>query len=340
MPCVGAVTVIHPPIVLTMTVPALPAILVADPAMPTYPARALRRPMRSPSWVGLVLLAAACIEPQSATRDTGATSAAAADSPAPQVAASDEYPPPPPPSYPVADGDDRMMPLPLPGWYVAASEETDSTPSDLGHGVVYVVQRHDTVTPYPRVDTLWFRAAPDSGSAVVGAVVTNLRAAGWARYADVWAPEPLTGNWVEFEYDESGIPFDSVDAGGSWHRTILGFARDGSPWLGWAALGDSVLARVTWKEKLVDNSIYFRDFHAGSFHAQPDGPVVTTPMALADSGFDVTSGEARWPWLRVKVEHPGDVCNGAPENRRADYYWVRALDDRGRPLVFFPTRGC
>ena len=300
--------------------------------MPTFPVRLAR--------LGVVLLAAACSGPQSGERDTADASAAPVDSSAPRVAASSESSPPPPPPYPVADGDIRMMPLPLSGWHVASSEENDSTPSDLGHGVVYVVQRYDTISPYPQVDTILFRAQPDSGSAVVGAVVTNVRAAGWSQFADVWAPEQLTDNRVEFAYEESGIPFDSIDATGSWHRAILGFTRDGAPWLGWVALGDSVLERVTWKDKLLDNVVYFRDFYTGAFHAEPGGPVVTTPMALADSGFDVTSVEARWPWLRVKVEHPGDMCNGPPEDRRTDYYWIRALDDRGRPLIFFPTRGC
>ena len=308
--------------------------------MPPSPSRV---PHLGRTWprllLGLALLVAAC-GPQSAERDPVETSPIAIDSPTPQLVASSASSLPPPPPYPVAEGDDRMMPLPLPGWHVAMSEEADSAPSDLGHGVVYVAQPHDTIAPYPRVDTIWFRAAPDTRSDIVGAAVTNIRAEGWPQFADVWAPEPLTGNWVEFEYEGSGIPFDSIDAGGSWHRTILGFTRVGAPWIGWVALGDSMLQRVTWKEKLVDNAIYFRDFYTGAFHAEPDGPVVTTPMALADSGFDVTSVEARWPWLRVKVEHPGDMCNGAPENRRADYYWVRALDDRGRPLVFFPTRGC
>lgn len=307
--------------------------------MPTLSARTRLTPTWTRSLIGLVLLLVACSGRQSAERDTLDSSSVLVDGSRAQPAASTEQPPPPPP-YPVAEGDVRMMLIPLTGWHVATAEEADSAPSDLGHGAVYVPQRYDTITPYPRVDTIWFRAAPDAGSSVVGAVVTNVRAEGWPRFADVWAPVPLSGNWVEFEYEESGIPFDSVDAGGSWHRTILGFTRDGAPWHGWAALGDSALLRVTWKERLVDNVIYFRDFYAGAFHAEPDGPVVTTPMALADSGFDVTSVEARWPWLRVKVEHPGLMCDGAPENRRTDYYWVRALDDRGRPLVFFPTRGC
>lgn len=235
------------------------------------------------------------------------------------------------------------MPLPFPGWLVVDTLPGDTkAPVDRGHGIVLYKLGSKPDRKYPLIDTVLFRATPDTGAAVVGALVVTMPTATGAFFQEVWAPVQLTSNAVEYEIEMTGTPYDSIDVTGRWHRAILGFRESsGQPWFGWTSLADPVLTRQTWKERLMNNDVYFIDFYSGTFHASPNGPVVTTERALADSGFDVRSVEARWPWLRVRVDHPGRNCDGKEmPNRRADYYWVRAFDERGRPRVFFPTSGC
>jgi hypothetical protein len=237
----------------------------------------------------------------------------------------------------------RRLLTPLAGWHSAAQVESDSVqpPNDLGHGTLAPNIDLEARSGFPYGDTVFFRAAPDTSAEVVGALAFVLETSGSLVAQAVWAPRTLTSNSVELSADEVGIPYDSVDASGRWHRAILGFTDDDKPWLGWTMLGDSVLGRTVWKERLAETMLYFRDFDSGDFHAAPGGRVVATARELAKGGFDITGGEVRGQWMRVTVEHPGENCEGElPANRRADQYWIRAFDERGRPRVFYFTRGC
>jgi hypothetical protein len=50
--------------------------------------------------------------------------------------------------------------------------------------------------------------------------------------------------------------------------------------------------------------------------------------------------EARGPWLRVRVVTPSDNCEPDPAPRRTRELWIRYLDARGRPNVWYYARGC
>lgn len=246
-----------------------------------------------------------------------------------------------PPGAPHSDTLLKRLLRPPAGWQAALPMEGEMTsPTDLGHGVLYAGRSFYESASVPRADTIYFRASPDTSSAVVGAIVLAMETSGSLVSQAVWAPEALTGNNVEISAEDVGTPFDSVDSSGRWHRAILGFTSLEQPWYGWTILGDSVLRRMVWKEKFAETVIRFLDGDA-TFHSAPDGPVVTTLRALQENGVDVSGEEVRGQWLRVKVEHPGEMCEGdLPANRRADHYWVRAFDAYGRPRVFFYTRGC
>ena len=250
----------------------------------------------------------------------------------------------PPPAAPAAAGappDTFVMPAPPAGWHVAAdtggAPEADS--GDMGIGIIELAMDMEG-RRVPRADTLRFHVAPDSTSPLAGAWILALPGGGAWRYA-TWAPERLTPNDLEFGYEENGIPFDSADATGRWRRGILGFTERGERWYGWARLRDSLVRAVTWREHFIGMPLYFRDGERGDFHASPSGPVVTTVRILSDSGFDMEGIELRGEWMKVKVEHPGQMCDGnASSTRRTDHYWIRAFDRRGRPRVFYHTRGC
>lgn len=237
---------------------------------------------------------------------------------------------------------DSTMAPPVPGWHPARwNEWGDDGPRDRGQGVLFRNPDPGARAGQPCEEVTRLHAAPDSSSEVVGAFGTTFIVPGWSLRPEVWARQPLAVNLVEFAYEQAGLAYDSVDATGRWRRAIVGFDEDGEPHMGWAFVDGTSLRAVDWRELLLDAPLYFIDVARATLHASPGGPVVSTPHAIEDARFDMTAVEARWPWLRVKVEHPGETCAGnVPATRRTDYYWIRAIDVRGRPAVFYYTRGC
>lgn len=231
-----------------------------------------------------------------------------------------------------------------PSWQPASHTTTregyrsTNDPSDLGHGVVFPRPRNDGTLPL--ADTILFHAAPYVAAKTVGALVTRVIDSTGSSSRQIWAPERLTPNLVEFTYEEDGVPFDSVDRSRRWRRAILGFTTDRTPFTGWV-LVTSAVGDTTWRTMFHETTLRFLT-EGAAFHEAPSGRVVATATALAArGGFDMTSVELRGGWMRMKVEHPGMACNlDVSTKRTTDYWWVRAFDARGRPLVFVFPRGC
>lgn len=213
-------------------------------------------------------------------------------------------------------------------------------PRDRGHGVIHHADGSRGVVTGERADTTWLHSAPDSTSPLAGVFITNAESPEWLRTMEIRAPDSLVAEQVEFDYEEYGIPYDSIDASGMWHRLILGYTSSGERRHGWLAFGGAVLERQRWIDILPQMPLFFVDSASGSFHLQPGGSAVAVPPAVAAGDFDMTSVELRWPWLRMKVEYPGRMCDDPPTDRQVAYYWIRALDERGRPRAFYYTRGC
>ncbi len=159
-------------------------------------------------------------------------------------------------------------------------------------------------------------------------------AGGW-QYAVEWS-DTLATNLLEFGYEEVGLPLDSLAADGGWARVVPGFRKDGTPVHAWAAVGGRVQV-VRWPERLIERDLFFRDGVTPAFYAAPDGAPAAFPLPGRD--YILHPLEARGPWMRVRAVTPSDMCD-TPESPRAAELWIRYLDERGRPLVWYHTRGC
>ena len=219
---------------------------------------------------------------------------------------------------------------------------------DRGTGVV-----HLAAPPGPastaHTDTLLFRAAPSADAAPVAALLVEHTADGGWAYS-VAAPTPVAPRLLEYGYEEAGVPTDSADASGRWVRGVLGTDTDGAAVRGWAELRDGHTARLQWAEHLREQPVFLLRPDRGAFRAAPDGPAVAlgTPVAghVSDTG-DRADAVAIYPvaasgaWLRVRVVSPSDLCVPPDSTSRTETdAWIRYLDERGRPLVWYHTRGC
>ena len=220
---------------------------------------------------------------------------------------------------------------------------------DRGTGVVFLAAA-PAGAPVPRSDTLLFRAAPSPGAPAVAALVVDHDAEGGWAYA-VAAARPVAPRLLEYGYEEAGVPIDSADATGRWVRGMVGVTADGRPLTGWAELRDGHGARLLWAEHLRDQLIFPLDPEHLAFHATPGGAAVRiAPPAAAGRVSDAPGDardvaiypvEARGDWLRVRAVAPSDLCVPPDSVPRTETLaWIRYLDARGRPLVWYHTRGC
>jgi len=98
---------------------------------------------------------------------------------------------------------------------------------------------------------------------------------------------------------------------------------------------------IRWTEQLADRPLFYPKPETAAFFATPDsGTPVVRPRG-GDDEYAMHPEEVRGSWMRVRLIVPSDNCvdrdSVARQTRRA---WIRYLDDRGRPNVWYYTRGC
>lgn len=212
-------------------------------------------------------------------------------------------------------------------------------PGDLGVGVVFLRRAEDKGAS-AGTDTLLLRSMPDGRAAPVGAVLFTVSPANGVTSYAIAAPDSLRPNLVEYGYEESGVPFDSLDAASRWARGILGFAADGTPRTGWIDTGLTGVGLVRWAQQLTGRPIYFPTPEKAAFFATPDSSRPLRVPAGGNDAYAIHPLEARGPWLRARVAEPSDDCDPDARPRRTRTVWIRYLDERGRPTVWYYPRGC
>jgi hypothetical protein len=211
-------------------------------------------------------------------------------------------------------------------------------PGDLGLGVAFL-RRAEDKGAIPGIDTLLLRAAPTAASPAVAALLFRVDDVGVTSY-ELVAPDSLRPNFAEYGYEESGVPFDSTDASGRWVRGIAGFAADSSARTGWIDTRQQGVGVVRWAEQLVNRPIFFARPDVAALFADPDSSKPLSPPPTSNDAYDMKSLEVRGPWMKVEIATPSLNCepDSVPQKKRTG--WIRYLDPRGRPNIWYYTRGC
>jgi hypothetical protein len=213
---------------------------------------------------------------------------------------------------------------------------------DLGIGVFHFSWHEDR----PRdasADTIRVRREPLPSSPVIARFIYTFGAVAAPETAWAWAVESaedgLVSNEIEFGYEENGLPIDSI--AGDWLRVIYAMTDAGDPRIGWTQRRQDTGVRL-WREFLQDHNLFFLDDEKAAFHSSPGGARV--PLQLADGAnglpdYTMHPEEVAGPWMRVRLVTPSDFCSDPVQPKR-DTVWIRFLDERGRPTVFYHSRGC
>jgi hypothetical protein len=150
---------------------------------------------------------------------------------------------------------------------------------------------------------------------------------------------------IEYDYETAGWAILAFSADSRWAQITLDPRVTPSP-TGWVRLRPGIAEPRRWSELLPKQRLlFFLLPDSIRFYSAPH-PDAGVSLALAPGPqplrFDYTMRplEVHHRWLRVVVETPSTFCVHPPPRARYDTAWVEYLTPRGRPRVFFHTRGC
>ncbi len=125
-------------------------------------------------------------------------------------------------------------------------------------------------------------------------------------------------------------------------RAIIGFAPPRKRTLhGWASLDTRFAQTLQWDSVLAERAWYFLDSAATTLYPTlADAQARRRGRVLPAHQFEIRILERKNAWLRVRLRWPVDVCDYSEAPTQTGEFWVRYLDERGRPLMFYPSRGC
>jgi hypothetical protein len=224
----------------------------------------------------------------------------------------------------------------------ASGLEADAAPPlDRGIGIVFFLSDIDPGRR-PSPDSLAVLADTTARAAQVGAFLRWEHEPGLSWEYGVAATDSLSPNLVEFGYEISGVPLDTLSADRRWARLLLGYDRGGRMRRGWARLDPRTAGVELWRESLAERGrLFFVDTMPPLLFDRPDGRAL--PRAAPADGaraFGVYPEEVRGDWMRVRIQEPDDHCGEVVPRPRITYAWVRFLDAAGRPRLWFHSRGC
>jgi hypothetical protein len=227
--------------------------------------------------------------------------------------------------------------------YMAATDDavpTDRMP-DFGRGVLHLSQRGDSSAGVHE-DTVIIRGAPTNEAGIVARWIHRYAPEGVWEYRLATSEQNLVRADMEWLYEENGLPVDTIAGDSSWLRVVYARDASGAARLGWVRITDRMTLE-TWPDVLMQQNLFFRRPDSLAFFTAPEGERVAIEIQTGDTsdGLDYTMVPLRatGEWMQVEVTSPSDYC-AETAGARKDTAWIRYLDARGRPQVWYFTRGC
>jgi hypothetical protein len=217
---------------------------------------------------------------------------------------------------------------PLPAQYV-----------DRGIGVLGVI---DSIMDV-RTDTIPILAMPDD-PAVIARWIRVVEFVEGERHLLLRGETTIAAPVLEYGYDVSGFVVDSLDASGHWARVQIGDTSAPASRHGWIDLRHPRVDFLHWASYLSElDGVFSLDPARLVLHRTPGGARLTRGLVRRFDADDhwLEILERRGDWLRVRLTQPAMICGAEPVRDGVTVEgWIRFLDGRGRPLVWYYTRGC
>ena len=153
----------------------------------------------------------------------------------------------------------------------------------------------------------------------------------------------LYASGVEFL---AGLPVDSVASDSAWVRAA--YAVDSAFTVHHAWIRTHGRAQhVSWLSLFAragdSTMIFFRDSATRArpgttFRLSPNGPAASVRLPQGAGAWSMYLDRVDGEWGEVRIEI-GDVCGEGEIRKVPGKFWVKLVDERGRPLVLLPNEG-
>lgn len=227
---------------------------------------------------------------------------------------------------------------------------------DRGVGIISFALPSAPMMAYPFADTLVIHEGPSVRSPVLAHFLFQVPEPFIWAYTLEANETAVTSNALEYDYEMDGLPIDSIGSvpagsprGGAsasgWVRVVYGFAADGEPRIGWVHNVEGHTRVRLWADELPTRSLFFVGPEARiAFHDAPGGDRVLFDLRRhGDDGpldYRLDPIETDGRWMKVRVVTPDASCSVEQVEASAGVVWIEYLDERGRPRVWYYTRGC
>jgi hypothetical protein len=214
--------------------------------------------------------------------------------------------------------------------------------SDRGVGILIFAA--DSVPPGGTIrKTVTLYASPSTQARVLGRFVFTSADMNWSYQMEL-QEAGVCSNALEYGYEDDGLPIDTVRAD-RWVRVIYAIAADKQPRRAWVQALPGRTAVLEWPQHLKEQSLFFLDEASGiAFYHAAAGTRARFELAKdPETGrisYSITPVQVQGPWMQVRVTTPTDQCTDRAPAARDTTLWIRYLDERRRPLVWYYTRGC
>ena len=156
---------------------------------------------------------------------------------------------------------------------------------------------------------------------------------------------------LEYAYEDVGFPILEFGEDLAWVKVTYNCHDSLGSSIGWIHVDPDVHFVKTWSQILADKYLFFRHNEDIRFSPSPNADSQLANELVERTYVDRFGKQHRpldyimYPrringnWMEVIVETPSTYCVGVVNQKRFRA-WIRFLDDKGRPLAFFHTRGC
>ena len=156
----------------------------------------------------------------------------------------------------------------------------------------------------------------------------------------------VESNSLELGSGIEGLPVDRATADERWVVAIYGRGADGASREGWVKVTPGKARFTPWSRFLRERALFFAEGVVPEFRGSARGTPVEFALAAGSdtpqrADYIMHPLEVAGDWMQVRVTSPSDRCASPAAPRvRQMVLWIRYLDARGRPRVWYHTRDC